>query len=194
MPQPIIIVDYDPDWPKLFEELRTPIASVLGGLALTIEHVGSTSVPGLAAKPIIDMDVVVESTSHIPPAIERLATLGYVHEGNLGIPGREAFLWPPSTPRHHLYVCPRDSEALRHHLSFRNYLIKHPDEAQRYRLLKRELAEKFRNDREAYTNAKDEYIQAITDLGLHDVGSDAILVMIEDVTVPRSMTTGGDTF
>ncbi|MBC8123763.1 MAG: GrpB family protein, partial [Gemmatimonadaceae bacterium] len=59
MPQPIVIVDYDPGWPGLFEELRTPVASILGGLALSIEHVGSTSVPGLAAKPIIDMDVVV---------------------------------------------------------------------------------------------------------------------------------------
>ncbi len=169
MPQPIIIVDYDPGWPKLFEELRTPVASVLGSLALAIEHVGSTSVPFLAAKPIIDMDVVVESTSHISSAIERLATLGYLHKGNLGIPGREAFLWPPSTPCHHLYVCPRDSVALQRHLSFRNYLIKHPDEAHRYGLLKRKLAVKFRNDREAYTNAKDEYIQAIIDLGLQDV-------------------------
>lgn len=169
MSQPIIIVDYDPAWPKLFKELRTPVARVFGDLALTIEHVGSTSVPGLAAKPIIDMDIVVESASYISKATERLATLGYLHQGNLGILGREAFLCPPSTPCHHLYVCPKDSVALRRHLSFRNYLIKHPDQAQRYGLLKRQLAVKFSNDREAYTNAKDEYIQAITDLGLRDL-------------------------
>jgi GrpB-like predicted nucleotidyltransferase (UPF0157 family) len=173
MPEPIIIVDYDPYWSKLFEELRAPVAAVLGDLALAIaiEHIGSTSVPGLAAKPIIDMDVVVASTAHIPTAIKRLATLGYVHEGDQGISGREAFVWPPSTPRHHLYVCARDSEALRRHLSFRDYLLKHPDEVQRYGRLKQELAEKFRNDREAYTNAKDEYIQAIANRGMHDVGT-----------------------
>ncbi len=102
MPEPIIIVDYNPHWTKLFEELRVPVASVLGDLALTIEHVGSTSVPRLPAKPIIDMDVVVTSTAHI------------------------------------LYVCAKDSEALRRHLSFRNYLLKHPDEVQRYGRLKQE--------------------------------------------------------
>lgn len=166
MPKPIIIVDYNPYWPQLFEELRATVAGVLGDFALTIEHVGSTSVPGLAAKPIIDMDVVVESASHIPSAIERLATLGYLHLGDLGISGREAFTCPPEPPHHHLYVCPKDSIALQRHLSFRNYLLQHSDEAQRYGHLKQELAEKFRNDREAYTNAKDEYIQTITNRGM----------------------------
>lgn len=169
MSEPIVIVDYDPYWPKLFEQIRTLVANVLGDLALTIEHVGSTSVPGLPAKPIIDMDVVVASTTLLPTVIARLAMLGYVHEGDKGISGRAAFVWPPSTPRHHLYVCPWDSEALRRHLAFRDYLLKHPDEAQRYGRLKQELAEKFRNDRSAYTNAKDEYIQTITNQGMHDV-------------------------
>lgn len=170
MPEQIVIVEYDPHWPELFEKLRTPVTEVLGNLALVIEHVGSTSVPGLPAKPIIDMDVVVESTDHIRAATLGLATLGYVHEGNLGISGREAFLWPPSTPRHHLYVCPRNSKELHRHLSFRDYLIKHPDEAHRYAQLKRELAQKFTNDRKAYTDAKSEYIQTITEQALHDGG------------------------
>jgi len=169
MSAPIVIVDYDPYWPKLFEELRTPVANVLGDLALAIEHVGSTSVPELAAKPIVDMDVVVASTTQLGAVITRLATLGYVHEGDLGISGREAFVWPPSTPRHHLYVCPKDSMALRRHLAFRDYLLKHPDEVQRYGRLKQELAEKFRNDRSAYTNAKDEYIQMITNRAMYDL-------------------------
>jgi GrpB-like predicted nucleotidyltransferase (UPF0157 family) len=90
MPEKIVIVEYEPHWPELFAKLRTPVAEVLGNLALVIEHVGSTSIPGLPAKAIIDMDVVVESTDHIRAATLRLATLGYVHEANLGISGREA--------------------------------------------------------------------------------------------------------
>ncbi|MBN3945596.1 MAG: GrpB family protein [Nostoc sp. NMS7] len=168
MTEQIIIFDYDTHWPILFEELRVSVAEVLGDLALAIEHVGSTSVPGLPAKPIIDMDVVVKTSAHIPKVSERLATLGYVYEGDKGIRGREAYVWPPNKPRHHLYVCPRDSEALQLHLLFRDYLLKHPNEAQRYGCLKRELALKFTNDIEAYTNAKTTYIQMIVERALKD--------------------------
>ena len=99
MSEPITIVDYDPQWPILFEQLRIPVANVLGDLASSIEHVGSTSVPGLPAKPIIDMDVVVATAARIPHVIERLATLGYVYEGDKGIRGREAFAISPKTLR-----------------------------------------------------------------------------------------------
>src|SRR5258705_12320222 len=85
------VVDYDPRWPTRFETLRARIVAALGSLADSIEHVGSTSVPGLAAKPIIDIDVLVVSAIDVPEAIERLALLGYLHRGNLGIDGREAF-------------------------------------------------------------------------------------------------------
>ncbi|WP_442938325.1 GrpB family protein [Nostoc sp.] len=118
---------------------------------------------------MIDMDVVVATAAHIPKVIERLATLGYVYEGDKGIRGREAFLWPPNTPRHHLYVCPRESQPLQRHLLFRDYLLKHPDEAHFYACLKRELALKFASDREAYTNAKTAYIQTITEQTLYEV-------------------------
>src|SRR3974390_1457583 len=120
MPEPVIIVKYDPGWPSLFEELRAPVLAALGDLVVTVEHVGSTAVPGLAAKPIIDMDVVVPTVSEIPEAIVRLAALGYIHRGDLGIPGREAFTAPADKPRHHLYVCSPDSSELRRHLSFRD--------------------------------------------------------------------------
>lgn len=87
----VVVEDYDPAWPRDFELLRQRIWPVLGDFALGIEHVGSTSVPGLAAKPIIDMTIVVASRDEVPMAIERLASLGYVHKGNLGIDDREAF-------------------------------------------------------------------------------------------------------
>lgn len=81
-------------WVRLFEKLRDFVLPVLSDLIITIDHVGSTSVPGLAAKPIIDMDAVVSTQTDVVIAIQRLATLGYVHEGDLGTTGREAFILP----------------------------------------------------------------------------------------------------
>ncbi len=124
---PIVVVDYDPAWPALFAALRAPVAAALGVLTVAVEHVGSTAVPGLAAKPVIDLDVAIPSVSALDAAIERLAALGYVHKGDQGIPGRAAFDWPPHTRRHHLYVCTHDSAEYRRHLLFRDYLRAHPD-------------------------------------------------------------------
>jgi GrpB-like predicted nucleotidyltransferase (UPF0157 family) len=97
----IVVVDYDPSWPVTFAALREPIWRALADIAISVEHVGSTSVPGLAAKPIIDIDAVITSSADISAAIDRLATLGYVHSGTLGIEGREAFE-SPAGPAHHL--------------------------------------------------------------------------------------------
>jgi GrpB-like predicted nucleotidyltransferase (UPF0157 family) len=106
MENPVIVCAYDPDWPGRFQSLRKRIADALGDMAAAIEHVGSTAVPGLAAKPIIDIDVLLASETMLPAAIERFASLGYIHRGNLGIPEREAFRAPANDPPHHLYVCP----------------------------------------------------------------------------------------
>jgi GrpB-like predicted nucleotidyltransferase (UPF0157 family) len=162
MANPVIIFDYDPNWPVLFQSLRKRIANALGDLAAAIEHVGSTAVPGLAAKPIIDIDVLLASGTMLPPAIERLASLGYVHRGNLGIPEREAFYAPASDPRHHLYVCPSCSAEFLRHMAFRDYLRAHPEEAKIYAGLKIALAERFREDRAAYNNAKGEFVAELT--------------------------------
>jgi len=161
VPGPVVVVDYDPAWPDMFERFRDRVAGVLEGVAIAIEHVGSTAVPGLAAKPIIDMDVVVPSPAEVPEAIRRLARLGYVHKGDLGIPGRAAFRPPADLPHHHLYVCAQDSPVLRNHLAFRDYLRSHPDTARRYDDLKRDLARRYRDDREAYTEAKTAFITGI---------------------------------
>ena len=160
MPEPVIIVDYDSRWPDLFEELRAPVVAALGDLVVIVEHVGSTAVPGLAAKPIIDMDVVVPSIAEVPEAIARLATLGYVHRGDLGIAGREAFISPAGKPRHHLYLCARGSDELRRHRSFRDYLLTHADEARAYEALKKDAALRFANDRAAYMEAKTGFVEA----------------------------------
>ncbi len=158
---PIVVVDYDPEWPALFAALKDRAASALGTLAVRIEHVGSTAVPGLAAKPIIDVDALLRSGNDLPAAIAALEGIGYHHEGDLGIPGREAFRWPAGEPRHHLYVCMPGSEEFRRHVAFRDCLRSHPDLRLAYAELKRRLAVRHREDRDAYTEAKTAFIQGV---------------------------------
>ncbi|KAF0196064.1 MAG: hypothetical protein FD169_1130 [Bacillota bacterium] len=157
---PVIIVDYDPAWPGLFNTLKSSVEMSLGEVALSIEHVGSTSVPGLAAKPIIDMDVIVRAED-LGKATALLANIGYVHDGDGGIPGRERFRPPTGLPKHHLYVCAADNPELKHHLQFRDYLRAHPDAAAEYGLLKKHLAAVYGDDREGYSVAKTEFITTI---------------------------------
>jgi GrpB-like predicted nucleotidyltransferase (UPF0157 family) len=163
MPDPVVICDYDPAWPGRYETLRARLASALGDLAATIEHLGSTSVPGLAAKPVIDLNIVLRSSADLPEVIRRLASLGYVHEGDLGIPGREAFATPPGYSRHdhHLYVCAPDWQGHADQLAFRDYLRSHPKTAAAYARLKRMLAAKYRDNRSAYANAKAGFVASV---------------------------------
>lgn len=163
MASAVVVTDYDPDWPELFQSLRSRIAHALGTIAALIEHVGSTAVPGLAAKPIIDIDVLLISADALPTAIDRLATIGYLHQGNLGIAEREAFLAPQGSFPHHLYVCPPDSIEFRRHLAFRDYLRAHADETRNYGELKRMLAAEFRDDRPSYIAGKEAFVAELTD-------------------------------
>jgi len=158
---PIVVVPYDPAWPSAFEQLRRVIWPAVADVATSIEHVGSTSVPGLAAKPVIDITVVVPAVDDVASAIEGLAGLGYVHSDDLGVIGREAFQSPHQAPRHHVYLCPRGSLALRNHLVVRDHLRTHPDDAARYGALKLQLAGQYRDDVAAYTAGKTETILRI---------------------------------
>ena len=158
---PIVVVEYDPAWPAVFEELRARVSAALGELAVVIEHAGSTAIAGLAAKPIIDVDVLLRSAADLDLAIERLAAVGYKHRGDLGVPGREAFAAPPGAPQHHLYVCPPDSTEYLRHLAFRDHLRSHAEAAKAYGELKRSLAMRFRDDREAYNAAKREFVESV---------------------------------
>ena len=156
----VIIEDYDPLWPRRFETLRRGLAGLLNGLPLAIEHVGSTAVPGLPAKPIIDVDVLLRSAGDLPRVILALASVGYQHRGDLGVPGREAFRAPADRHPHHLYVCTGHGP-YGQHIAFRDYLRSHPEKASAYAALKRKLALEFGADRDAYTNAKSEFIDTI---------------------------------
>lgn len=160
----VVVVDYDPQWPRVFEELRAHVWPVVADVADRIEHVGSTSIPGQAAKPIIDMTVVVATRGDVTLAIERLATLGYRHRGNLGIDDREAFNNPPALPdlpdlpRHNLYVCPEGTIGIINQVAVRDYLRAHADESRRYGGLKKRLAAEFPHDIDSYVFGKTDFV------------------------------------
>ena len=158
----------DPEWPNAFRDEAARLERCIadGGLPrLRFEHVGSTAVPGLAAKPIIDLTVVVPAAPDVPVAVTRLASLGYVHQGTLGVEGRDTFQAPAPTPRHHLYLCPRDSLALRNHVAVRDYLRAHPDVAKQYGDLKKQLALRHPDDINAYVAGKTDLIIRILSAG-----------------------------
>jgi GrpB-like predicted nucleotidyltransferase (UPF0157 family) len=155
---PVVVIDYDPEWPARFEALRDRIWPSLEDVALRIEHVGSTSVPGLAAKPIIDMTIVVAHKPDTATAIERLASLGYRHLGTMGIEDREAFEHPADLPRHNLYVCPEGTIGVVNQVAVRDYLLEHPDAAREYGLLKKRLAAQFPDDIDQYVFGKTDFV------------------------------------
>jgi GrpB-like predicted nucleotidyltransferase (UPF0157 family) len=152
------VIPYDRQWPELFGLLRARVDVALSPVPHETQHVGSTAVPGLAAKPIIDMDVVVPDGAAVAAAVQGLAAAGWRHEGQQGIAGREAFASPSDGPYHHLYVVVAGSRAHRDHVDLRDYLRARPDEAARYATLKGRLAYLLATDRDAYTNGKAELI------------------------------------
>lgn len=149
--------EYDPAWPTMYERIRAALLPILPPAA-QVEHVGSTAVPGLAAKPVIDVDVVVPAAAAVPAAIAALESAGYSHEGDLGIPGREAFTPPPNLPYHHLYVVVSGSKPHRDHVDLRDHLRTHPDAARRYAELKLRLAPLLAIDRDAYARGKSDLV------------------------------------
>jgi GrpB-like predicted nucleotidyltransferase (UPF0157 family) len=160
---PIELRPYDPRWPDAFSEEAAALrAAIGGGLDLAIHHVGSTAIPGLSAKPIIDI-IVVADRDRWPALIAPIEALGYAYWAGNPDPDRMFFVkgMPPfgAGRTHHVHV--RPAEALERHLRFRDFLIAHPDDAGRYERLKRELAERFRCDRDAYTEAKTTFVEEI---------------------------------
>jgi GrpB-like predicted nucleotidyltransferase (UPF0157 family) len=152
----ILVSDYDSSWPSWFDTVCERVWPVVEDLAVRIDHVGSTAVPGLAAKPIIDMDIVVASPDDVAPVIERMATIGYRWRGDLGVTGREAFR-PPSDdelPRHHLYVVVENNKAHLDHWLLRDHLRQDGTARERYGELKKRNAELAERDMDVYVAAK----------------------------------------
>ncbi|WP_205665661.1 GrpB family protein [Anoxybacter fermentans] len=153
---------YTNEWKRLYEEEKNLLWSSIGNYVVDIQHIGSTSIPGIEAKPIIDIMVGVRNLEDGEKCVEFLEKLGYEYKGEHGIPGRLFFAKGDSTMRtHHLHMVEWNSDFWRNHLLFRNYLRKHEDVAEEYLKLKRELAEKFAKDRDAYTAGKADFIQRV---------------------------------
>ena len=159
----VVVLPYDEQWKQDFLMIKKELASVLGQLAMRIEHVGSTSVEGLSAKPIIDIDVVIKDYTVLEEVITALGAIGYRHEGDLGIAGREAFKYDGKDHlrKHHLYVCPEDSPELKRHIAFRDYLRTHPDAVREYSNIKVEGARKYPYDIDKYIEHKSPFIERI---------------------------------
>jgi GrpB-like predicted nucleotidyltransferase (UPF0157 family) len=162
----IQIVAYDPAWPSRFEAEAVRIREALGTLALRIDHHGSTSVPGLAAKPIIDIQVSVESLQPIREYLEPLCSIGYVHVPHEDDSFCPFFHRPSRWPHtHHVHVVAAGGEAERRTLAFRDYLRAHPAEASAYEALKRNIAAQINSNdddsREAYARAKTDCVERI---------------------------------
>jgi GrpB-like predicted nucleotidyltransferase (UPF0157 family) len=161
-PEANIVVRYDRAWPVQYEAIRMAVAPAFTGTDIAIEHVGSTAVPGLAAKPVIDVDVVVPTEADIAGGIRRLVTLGYVHRGDLGVPGRQALDAPEHLPYHHLYLVVRGSRPHLDHVLFRDYLRAHPEDAERYASCKFAAAHLITTEsREAYMEAKAKIVEEV---------------------------------
>ncbi len=158
---PIVIVSYDPAWPQRFAELRQRLARALAAVTSSIEHVGSTAVPGLAAKPVIDIDVALGSTSDLNTAIAAIDDLGYHHRDDFPIAGLTSFQWPPGEPRHHVYACLATCPEFVRHLRLRDLLRADPRTADDYGWLKQDLARRFGDDRLGYNRAKTAFIEDV---------------------------------
>ena len=141
----VIVLPYDTAWKIAFEDIKKDIESVIGDLIIGIEHVGSTSVEGLSAKPIIDIDVIIKDYSVFDLVVSKLEMIGYLHEGDLGIKDREAFTYSNKLhlQKHHLYVCPQYSKELHRHVTFRNYLRSNQEAVKKYSLVKETAAKLF---------------------------------------------------
>lgn len=155
---PIELVDYDPAWTVRFEEMRNRLADALDGIAMRIDHVGSTAVPGLIAKPMVDIQVSVPDVEDEAAFRAAIEALGFALRWTE--PEHRYFRPPPVPDLWHVHVCTIGSEWERRHLLFRDYLRAQPPIAAEYGALKQTLAREHRDDRIAYTDAKAPFIEA----------------------------------
>ncbi len=157
----IVLVEYDPSWPECFADEKARIVGAIGGMVADIQHIGSTAVPGLDAKPLIDIMVATRSVDDIAGCVEPLEALGYIHRGEVVFPGGRYFkkLKDGVVRTHNIHLCTADNPEWERHLRFRDYLRSHPAVAREYAALKRELGPRYGADRIGYTEAKGEFIE-----------------------------------
>ena len=157
----MLIKEYNPDWSNQFQKIKEKLSQSLLGIDVNIEHIGSTSVPNLAAKPIIDIDIIYYQVTDFERITNNLKSFGYYHNGNQGIEGREVFKRNAKLDdevldkiSHHLYVCKNDSDELHRHILSRDYLRKNEIAREFYENLKYQIAEEANQDRKLYAQLK----------------------------------------
>jgi GrpB-like predicted nucleotidyltransferase (UPF0157 family) len=165
------IEPYNPAWKEEFQKIKNTLEEQLQGLVFKIEHIGSTSVPGIWAKPFLDIDIVIEQKRLLNEISSRLVKAGYINKGDQGIDGRFAFRqkneFVPLTAannrwqKHHLYVCFADSLAFKNHIQFRDALLQRKEHAQNYNHLKKELLKEEGITKERYTKRKTDFIISV---------------------------------
>lgn len=160
MPQHITVLNYDPEWPLKYERERKAIAKILDGNGISIYHIGSTSVPGLAAKPIIDMMAVVRSLEKVDDARGKFSELGYEYLGEFGIAGRRYFRKGGDERTHQIHIFQADDwNNIERHLAFRDYMRTHEKERTEYAKIKTALAQRFPYDIDGYCDGKDAFVR-----------------------------------
>lgn len=162
MPQHITVVDYDSEWPRKYEVEKEKIEEILKDNCAAVYHIGSTSVPGLAAKPIIDIMAVVNSLAEADEVSDKFSQIGYEWLGEFGIAGRRYLRKGGDERTHQIHIFRADDHNnISRHLAFRDYLCSHEKEREEYAALKKELAKRFPYDIEGYCDGKDEFVQKI---------------------------------
>ena len=162
MARKIEVVPYNPQWPALFEEEAAKIQAILGDNCTAVHHIGSTSVPGLAAKPVIDIMPVVIDIQKVDPCNREFQQLGYQCMGEYGISGRRFFMKGGDNRTHHVHVFQQDNTCdIGRHLAVRDFLRAHPKWAKEYADLKMRLAARFPYDNDGYCDGKDDFVKAL---------------------------------
>jgi GrpB-like predicted nucleotidyltransferase (UPF0157 family) len=181
----IEVVEYDSKWESEFVKSKTFFTKLLNTINVEIVHVGSTSVYKMWAKPILDIDIIVNDNEDKLKVIKKLESVGYKHLGNLNIEGREAFSYDDKNPyinwmNHHLYLCIRENEHLNNHLLLKKHLIENEEDRILYSNLKKELSKKFPTDIDSYIDGK---TQLITSFLQKEGVSEASLLKIKKVNL-----------
>lgn len=182
------LADYNPEWPVLFQKESDLIEAALGNKAVEIQHIGSTSVPGLRAKPIIDILVAVENFEPIEEYIRCLEPIGYhyqTHEND----AERLFFWKGLPRTQHLHLVEFATWEHQRHILFRDYLRNHAEIARLYEEIKRELAVAFKGNRPAYTQGKTAFIKSIMARALEEILDPSLRQIIEDGTADDENTT-----
>jgi GrpB-like predicted nucleotidyltransferase (UPF0157 family) len=157
---PIQLVPYDPRWVEHFEQARLPLSQALGDYAVDIQHVGSTSIPGISAKPVVDIAVAIEHYPLPDDVLDAVKALGYTYWGEYGIPHRHLFFTREGPVGYNVHINELANDQFQRHLLFRDYLLAHPDAVREYEALKQELAARF-DEVGPYADSKSAFVQGI---------------------------------